>query len=46
MAPAGEDLDSGMESLNTSSKDLTPEKVKSPNFPDDDLDDEVGEFVM
>nr|CAD7407620.1 unnamed protein product [Timema cristinae] len=35
---AGEDIDSGMESLTTSSKDLTPEKIKRDD--DEDLDDE------
>ncbi|XP_071443598.1 mitochondrial import receptor subunit TOM22 homolog [Hetaerina americana] len=39
MAPA-EDGDSGMESLTTSSKDLTPEKVKEIGDTDDDSDDE------
>ncbi|CAG2062513.1 unnamed protein product, partial [Timema podura] len=34
----GEDIDSGMESLTTSSKDLTPEKIKRDE--DEDLDDE------
>jgi len=36
MAP-GEDMDSGVESLPTSSKDMTPEKPKAlPEIEDDD----------
>nr|CAD7257476.1 unnamed protein product [Timema shepardi] len=38
-SPIGEDIDSGMESLTTSSKDLTPEKIKRDDD-EDDLDDE------